>query len=90
MNAKGILTIAAQGKSAQEQLDTLLYNHSYCTESVNLNIIPIYRLEPNTLIKIYDEQSKINGQYVISKMTIPLAYNGTMQISATKAVERLY
>ena len=50
----------------------------------------IYRLEPNTLIKIQDEKSKINGQYIISKMTIPLAYNGTMTINATKAVERLY
>ena len=90
MDAGNILTIAAQGKSAQEQLDTLLYTHSYCIDNVNLNIIPIYRLEPNTLIKIYDEQSNINGQYIITKMTIPLAYNGTMQISAAKTVERIY
>ena len=90
MEASTILTIAAQGKSAQEQLDTLLYTHSYCVDNVNLNIIPIYRLEPNTLIKIYDEQSNINGQYIITKMTIPLAYNGTMQISAAKTVERIY
>ena len=90
MNMENILTIAAQGKSAIEQLDNLLYNHSYCIESVNISVIPIYRLEPNTLIKIQDEQSKINGQYVISKITVPLAYNGTMTINATKAVERLY
>lgn len=90
MNVENILTIAAQGKSAIEQLDNLLYNHSYCIESVNIGVIPIYRLEPNTLIKIQDEQSKINGQYVISKITVPLAYNGTMTINATKAVERLY
>lgn len=90
MNTSGILTPSTQKKSAQEQLDNLLYNYSYCIENVNLSIIPIYRLEPNTLIKIQDEKSKINGQYVISKMTIPLAYNGTMTINATKAVERLY
>ena len=90
MNVENILTIATRGKSAIEQLDNLLYNHSYCIESVNIGVIPIYRLEPNTLIKIQDEQSKINGQYVISKITVPLAYNGTMIINATKAVERLY
>ena len=90
INTEDILTLSDQKKSAQEQLDNLLYNYSYCIESVTLNTIPIYRLEPNTLIKIQDEKSKINGQYIISKITIPLAYNGTMTINATKAVERLY
>ena len=33
---------------------------------------------------------KINGEYIVSKLTIPLAYNGTMSISATKAPTRLY
>ena len=32
---------------------------------------------------------KIDGDYIITKMTIPLTYNGTMSISASKAAERL-
>jgi hypothetical protein len=38
---------------------------------------------------VHDEESKINGDYIINKITIPLTYNGTMSISAVKAVERL-
>lgn len=82
-------TISAQGKSAKEELDEQLYNHSYCTESVNISTIPIYYLEPNTKIYIRDEKSQINGEYIVSRLTVPLTYNGTMQITATKAPERL-
>ena len=46
-------------------------------------------LSPNTRIFVRDDQSKINGEYIVSKMTIPLAYNGIMSITATKAPERI-
>ena len=87
---ESLFNISAQGKSAQDKLDELLYNHSYCIESVTIQAIPIYYLKPNTRIFIRDDQSKIHGEYIISKITLPLAYNGTMSISATKAPERIY
>ena len=31
-----------------------------------------------------DEESKINGEYLVSKITIPLTYNGTMSLSVIK------
>ena len=80
--------ISAQGKSAKDELDELLYNHSYCTESISIQAIPIYYLEPNTCISVYDELSKINGEYIVSKITLPLTYNGQMTVQATKAPER--
>ena len=67
----------------------MLYNYTYCIQSVTINTIPIYYLEPNTKIYIHDEESKINGDYIVSKISIPLTYNGLMSINATKAVERL-
>lgn len=82
-----MFSISAQGKSAKERLDELLYNYGYCSESVTLNAIPIYHLEPNTRIYIYDDKTHIEGYYVVSKITLPLAYNGTMSITATKAAE---
>lgn len=83
----GLFSISTQGKSAINVLDEYLYNYTYCVESITMNAIPIYHLEPNTRIYIHDENSKINGEYAISRITIPLAYNGTMQITATKIVE---
>ena len=86
---ESLFSISSQGKSAQDRLDELLYNHSYCIESVTIQAVPIYHLEPNTRIFVRDDQSKINGEYIVSKISLPLAYNGTMSITATKAPERL-
>lgn len=88
-NLESLFSISSQGKSAKDALDELLYNYSYCIESVNISAIPIYYLEPNARIYVRDDKSKINGEYIVSKITLPLTYNGTMQITATKAPERI-
>ena len=83
-------SISAQGVSAQDKLDDLLYNNTYCIESINISAIPVYYLEPNTRIFVKDNKSKINGEYIVSKISLPLTFNGTMQITATKAVAKIY
>lgn len=83
---ENLFTISSKGKSAKERVEELLYTHGYCTESVNITSIPIYHLEPNSRITIQDNDSGISGEYLVNKMTIPLTYNGTMSITATKAV----
>jgi len=65
-------------------MEELLNTYSYCSEGLSITTIPIYNLEPNTLIHLYNEETGINGKYQIDKITIPLAYNGTMNITATK------
>lgn len=87
--ADEMFAISGQGKSAKDKLDELLYAHGYCSESVNITTIPIYHLEPNTRIYIYDEKTNIDGDYIVSQLSIPLTYNGTMSITATKAAETL-
>ena len=89
-NIDSMFKISAQGKSAKEKLDELLYQHGYCIENVSITTIPIYYLDANTRVYIYDEKSKINGDYIISKISVPLTYNGTMSITATKAAETLF
>ena len=87
---ESLFTISAQGKTAKDQLDRFLYDFSYCTESISLSTVPIYYLEPNTRIFVHDDLSNIDGEYLISRLTIPLGHSGTMSISATKAVESIY
>lgn len=89
-NIDSMFKISAQGKSAKEKLDELLYQHGYCIENVSITTIPVYYLDANTRVYIYDEKSKINGDYIISKISVPLTYNGTMSITATKAAETLF
>ena len=84
-----MFSISAQGQAAKDKIDELLYTHTCCTESATITTVPIYYLEPNTKIRIIDEDTKLDGYYMIDKMTIPLSYNGTMSITATKVVEGL-
>ena len=85
-----LFAISSQGKSAKDVLDEYLYQYAYCTETVTVSALPIYHLEPNTRILIRDDNSKINGEYIVNKMTIPLDAKGSMSISAVKAIDRLY
>ena len=87
--ADTMFSISAQGKSAKNVVDELLYKHSYCIASTTINTIPIYYLEPNTRIHVVDEQTKLDGYYNISKISIPLSYNGTMSITATQAADTI-
>lgn len=80
---------SAQGKSAKDKLNELIYQHSYCIENATITSIPIYYLEPNVRIYVHDEEAGLDGDYIISKLTIPLNYNGTMTITATKAAENI-
>lgn len=77
-------------KSAQDELDQLIYTCAYCNESISITAIPIFHLEPNMRISVFDSKTGINGEYILNKMTIALNYNGTMQIQATKAPNRLF
>ena len=86
---ENMFSISGRGKSAKERLDELLYQHSYCIESATITAIPIYYLEPNIRVYLHDDDSGLDGDYIVSKISLPLAYNGTMQLTATKAAENI-
>lgn len=86
---ESLFSISGIGKSAKERIDELLYAHSHCAETATITTIPLYYLEPNTIIMIRDNASNISGEYLISKITIPLTYNGTMNLTATKIMSNL-
>ena len=83
-------TISYRFKSAKDKIDDLLYEHTYAQDSITITSIPIYHLEPNTIIYVKDDNTGINGEYIATRFTIPLNYNGTMSITANKAPERIY
>lgn len=83
-------TISSQGKSAYDVVEQLLTENTYCVENLTITSIPIYYLQPNNRIEIYDSETGIEGEFLISKITLPLTYNGTMSITATKAIDTIY
>ena len=85
-----LFNISSQGKCAMDVLEEWLNNYVYAIESVNMATVPVYHLQPNTRIKVMDMNSKINGDYIVSRISIPLTYNGTMSITATKVSDTVY
>ena len=86
---KDMFSKSAQGKSAKDAIDSLLYSYSYCSESINISAIPVYYLEPNTRIYINDPISGIEGEFMLNKISIPLNSSGTMSLSAIKIQDKL-
>lgn len=84
-----LLTTGGSKNSAYNYVRELLYQYTSYNESISIQSIPIYYLEPNTRITVQDKESNIFGDYMISNISIPLDINSTMSISATRALERI-
>lgn len=89
---EGIYSLLGGGggfNSAYDAIRSLLYQYTGYNESITLQALPVFHLEPNTRISVYDKESGISGDYVIQNISLPLDINGTMSISCIKAVERI-
>lgn len=60
------------------------YLHQQATDTVQIVCVPIYSLDVNTVIKIDDEKSGANGEYVITNISCGLGAGDTMSITANK------
>jgi hypothetical protein len=62
----------------------LVYTHTSFNESVSVDAIPIYNLEPNKKIVLTDINTNIFGDHYLQSFNIPLSNEGTMNMSAIK------
>ena len=84
-----LLSVGGQQNSAFESIKNLLFQYTNYNESISITCLPIYHLEPNTRISIKEPISGINGDYIISSISLPLDSTGTMTMNVTQAIERL-
>lgn len=70
---------SAQGASAIDKVNDLIYQHTLISEAVTLTSIPIYYLQPNTRIYIEGQ-----GDCTLDKISYNLNYNGTMSLTCNK------
>ena len=76
-------------RSAYEEIRSALYQYITYNEQLSLTTLPIYYLQPNTLIQINDEETNITGNFLIKSISLSLGQNDTMNISCTQALERI-
>lgn len=83
------IAIGVSGYAAHETARELLYQYTDYNESISIQSIPMYYLDTNMRISVYDKVSNIHGDYIINSISLPLDAKGVMSISATRALERL-
>jgi hypothetical protein len=83
------LEIGGNLNDAYTAIQDLLYQYTSYNETININCLPIYFLEPNTRIGVFDERTGIQGDYIISSFNLPLDIAGTMSISAIRALDKI-
>ena len=77
------------GYAAQETARDLLYQYTHYNETISIQSRPIYYLDANTRISVSDRKAGIYGDYIIKSINLPLDAKNTMNISASKVLERI-
>ena len=77
-------SISSRGLSIKNKIDDLLYQHTYCNQTINLTCVPIYYLDVNSRIYIGDKRLGIDDDFAIQSISYSLNYNGTMSLSTAK------
>jgi hypothetical protein len=84
-----MLAVGGIPNGAFTEIKNLLHEYTSYNETIQIQTIPIYHLNPNIRIGVYDKDSNIDGDYMINTISIPLATSGTMSISATRAMTKM-
>lgn len=87
-HSQNILT-GGRYNSAYQAIRQALHSYLNYSQTVSISTIPIYHLEPNTVITINNEESSVCGEYVINSMSLPLDISSSMNISCSKVIERI-
>lgn len=84
-----LFSISSTGASCFDEVRDLLYQHLNYHTTIAITCLPVYYLEPNNILYIEDSKSGIIGNYQITQFSLPLTYNGTMNITATEVFQRI-
>lgn len=84
-----MFSISTTGASCFDKIRELMYQNLNYNTTISITCLPKYYMEPNNIIRIEDKASGISGNYQITQFSLPLAYNGTMSITATEVLTRV-
>ncbi len=88
-NIYSALGLGGRYNSCFNEIKNLLWENTSYNSNINITIIPIYHLEPNTRITVQSIENDIHGDFIMNSFSIPLTINGTMNISATQVQTKL-
>ncbi len=84
-----ILDIGGMRYSAYEEIRQVIHQYTKYNETISLQTLPIYHLQPNTRITINNDESNIFGDYIIQSLSFSLDNSSSLTINAIKAPEKI-
>ena len=75
--------------SAYEEIRQVLHEYTKYNETISLQTLPIYYLEPNTRITVKNAESNIYGDYLINTLSFTLDNSSTLTINAVRVPEKI-
>lgn len=75
--------------SAYEEIRQVIHQYIKYNESISLQTIPIYYLEPNTRITVNNTESNIYGDYMIESLSFTLDNSSMLTINATRVPDKI-
>ena len=87
-----IYSVLAPGgilNSAYQSIRQMLHEYTSYNENISITSLPVYYLEPNTRITVFDPDSNIKGDYMIDSISFSFDSQGLMNINATRALEKI-
>ena len=82
------LTTGGVKNGAFAQIKYELLIHTSYQRTVSMTAVPVYYLEPNSLVTINDHTTNTKGDFIVSNINIPLGAGSVMSISASENFER--
>ena len=83
------LAIGGSQYSCYQSIRQTLHEYLSYNESISLQTLPLYFLQPNNCVKVQDKQSNIEGNYIINSISFNLGDNSQMTISASKILQKI-
>ena len=83
------LQIGGSKYSAYEEIRQLIHEYTKYNESISIQTLPIYHLEPNTRITVKNKESNIYGDYMIESLSFSFDNSSMLTINATRAPEKI-
>ena len=75
--------------SCYQVIRQLLHEYTNYNQSISLQTLPIYFLQPNTGIYVKDEETGIEGNYLINSLSYSIGNDNTLNINAFKILEKI-
>jgi len=75
--------------SAYEEIRQTIHEYTKYNESISIQTLPVYHLEPNTRITVKNKESNIYGDYMIESLSFTFDNSSMLTINATRAPEKI-